>query len=534
MLPRWRSLAGRLNPLGIWNARVISAQRAIAEDMLDRFARAGEASFKGTVLVDGTWDHPNYWVRYSLLRRAVGLHSAHEIGLVGPYRVEECSRTFARLGIKRTVRIDALRGDYDRNRREALHLLSQTKTPDDILCWQLPYGFPAAFVYDGILKRQRSASVNLADPRLVDFVAEALGCLVAAEHVLKAHEFTLLALSHVINFQYAALAWLAALRGIPVILVYGEFGVVRFAKSHTAAEIYDLFKHPTNSELLNLAPSRLEALRQAGASYIAKRLAGRTSDISAIYAFQKRNLKTTRADLCKRFGWNPDLPIISVYVPTWFDYPHMFGSTHFRDFLDWFTATLNVAERVDGVNWLIKSHPCEEWYGGVSLRDIVSRTQYPHVQFVPESWSGSALVECTDGVVTYHGTAGIEYAGSGKPVLLADSGWYHDLGIALWPKSRNEYLEALARPWWRDLDLADTRRRAEVLAGWHFCRPAWQDGFLLEDDLLQAQIYKTLPELFERNGKAIDRELGIMRGWFCSTHKHYHSYKMSQAEEFSS
>ena len=38
------------------------------------------------------------------------------------------------------------------------------------------------------------------------------------------------------------------------------------------------------------------------------------------------------------------------------------------------------------------------------------------------------MIENADALVTYHGTSALEYASLGKPVMVADRGWYHDFG----------------------------------------------------------------------------------------------------------
>jgi hypothetical protein len=206
--------------------------------------------------------------------------------------------------------------------------------------------------------------------------------------------------------------------------------------------------------------------------------------------------------------------------------------SHFRDFLDWLEATVEVASENDAVNWLFRAHPCDEWYGGVTLRDLMPESPQRHVRLAEEDWNGSALMDSVDGLVTYHGTAGVEYAAAGKPVLLSDRGWYHDLGIAKWPKSRDEYLDALTRPWWKELDIEETTRRAQIFAGWYFGRPAWQGGFVLEDDTVQWPIYARVPRLFADNPEPLRREVDTIRAWFHSDSRHYHTFKMRQAEEF--
>ncbi|CAN0431753.1 unnamed protein product, partial [Phaeothamnion confervicola] len=79
-------------------AREYRRKRLATERYLDEFARASPARFDGTVLVDGTFMNPNYWARYALLRRALGLSAGREIGLMGPFSRDRARATFANFG----------------------------------------------------------------------------------------------------------------------------------------------------------------------------------------------------------------------------------------------------------------------------------------------------------------------------------------------------------------------------------------------------------------------------------------------------
>jgi Capsule polysaccharide biosynthesis protein len=527
-----RSLATRTDPRAMLQARRRRRQRAIVESMLATFAATRPSRSSETVLIDGTWDNPNYWVRESLLRAALGLRGGRETGLIGPYRRRECAATFGRLGIYDVLTFDPWGDDRRSAGDEARRWLKGIRGPDDIMQWRLPHDFPPAFLYDGILKRQRAACVDVRDSRLIDFVGEFFGTLRMAEQVLASRPFSLVVLSHVVNYQYAALAWLALRRGIPVVVLYGEFGLLRLVKLTAPAHLTDAANRPSRAEFDALTPARAEGLATAGRSYLERRLAGGTEELGAIMAYHTRTVRTSRAAICDRFRWDPSLPIVAVYASNWFDLPHTFGMASFRDFLDWLEATLAACTGNSRVNWLFKAHPCDAWYGGVTLADLMPREPAPNVRLVPDDWHGAALLEAVDGLVTYHGTAGIECAALGKPVLLADRGWYHDLGIARWPRSRDDYLQALATDWWKDLDLADTTRRAQIFAGWHFGRPRWQDPFVLEDDPIQDPIYERLPTLWGAAEVAIAREVDTISSWFASGHRHYHTFKMSLADDY--
>jgi hypothetical protein len=236
--------------------------------------------------------------------------------------------------------------------------------------------------------------------------------------------------------------------------------------------------------------------------------------------------------MARHFGWDPGRPIVAVYTSNWFDYPHFVGMSNFRDFLDWLGATLAAAREVEDVNWLFKGHPADAFYGGITLSDLMPASVAPHVRLAPPEWSGADVRTHVDALVTYHGTAGVEFGAIGKPVLLADRGWYHDCGFALWSRSRQEYLAALRRPWWQELDLERTRRNGRIFAGWSFASPAQQDGLFLSDDSGQWRNYAAVPALLDDNRETIEPEMMMIRRWFLATAPHYHTFKMGQVDSY--
>jgi hypothetical protein len=500
--------------------------RAEAEMLFDRIGRSGEASFAGTVLVDGSWDNPNFWLRYALLRSALGLSQGREVGLLGPFSRRMATGTFGRFGIETIGDATASPLPQGDTLWSARRLLAATAEPGDILRWQLPNGLPAAIVFDGILKRQRSATVDLHDPDLSAIVAEALQAAAAASALFDRYRPSLIVLSHAINFGCGALAWEAARRGTPAVVAYGNYGVPRFWRIATGDDLIDCVGAPSGAEIDALSAEAAARLAERGERYFAARLTGRTDDIGARYAYQRAAGTISRAELCRHFGWDPGKRIIAVYASNWFDFPHGCGMTQFTDFLDWLNATLAVSAETDGVNWLFKAHPCDEWYGGVTLSDLMAAAPKPHIGLAPVQWNGAAVMAAVDGVVTVLGTAGLEYAALGKPALIADRGWYHDAGFVLWPRSRGEYLAALRGPWWERLDPAEQRRRANIFAGWYFVPPDWQAGLVLGDDSEQARLYGGYPALLATNAEVLQREIASISRWWRAPHRHYHVWKI--------
>lgn len=514
------------------DAALLALRRRRVDARLGVLCRPAGPPVARTVLVDGVWDNPNHWLRYALLRAALGLAGAREVGVTGRFNAEPVSRTFGRFGIREVISYPQLADGRKQSRSAAQDMVGRLRAAEQILRWDLPHGLPADFVYDGILKRQRAAVVDVRHPSLVDHVAEALDSLRAAERLLDRQPLDLVVVSHQCNFFHGALVWLCLLRAIPVLMLAGAGGTVRITRLERPRSIYDLEDAPERDEILSLPGARAHALGQVGLEHLKRRLGGQTDDLGAAYAYSSDGAAVTRQELAATFGWDPRSRIIGVYASNWFDYPHGAGMSRFRDFHDWLVATLEAARDARGVCWLFKGHPCDEWYGGVTLAELMPPlASHPHVRLASRIWSGSSLLACLDGLVTCHGTAGVEFAALGGPVLLADRGWYHEIGFAKLPASRAEYLAALRQDWWSDLDLRETTRLARIFAAFRFCRPA-DRPLQLEEDAKGNELYRTLPLLLRDQRRAIEDEVAQIREWFRSGQRGHHTLKMLRASEW--
>jgi len=528
--PCWKDrvagLSARLSPSHWLAAQHLQRKRDRVDRLLAKLSVAQNEHFQGTVFVDTTWDNPNYWARYALLRRALGLSAGREIGIVGLSRKKFCRRTWSHFKPSAILDRDAYLPPLKSRRSAAKALLAQAQNAEDILKWDLPMGFPSDIFYDALLKLQRLAQVDLRDPRLEDWVAEGLCYLDAAQRLFEEETPQLYVASHVNHYRYASLVWAALLKKIPVILLYGDFGVLRFAKINHTTEIYDWVNRPRPADLAGLTPQKKARLIQIGSNYLEQRWGGKTDDIGSVYAYQQSKNHEDHHSLCRRFGWDINKPIVGVYAGNSFDYPHGYGMRNFTDFQDWIQTTLKTAIANPQVQWVFRAHPCDDWYRGVTLADLMAQDPAPHVRLAPKGIHGRAFLKCLDGVVTVHGTIGIEAAASGKPVLLADRGWYDDAGFAQCPETRQDYLDRLSQPWWENNDLENAATNAQCFAGFFFGHPDWQTQLKLADDSAQDAIYDDIPRLFQSAGAALDEEISLLRKWHDNDHRFYHIYKM--------
>lgn len=516
---------------------VNSTRRLAGLAKLNAFSRGHDTSALPAarkVLIDGNWDNANYWIRYAIVRRALALDGAEEIGLLGHYSRKRISMAFARFGISRTIDFRvASRSEPYLDRARAL--LRGTESVDELMQLPLPFEFPSEVFFDGVLKRQRRASVDIADPTLPEYLAEAMAWLEAADELMVNGSFELVILSHALDYTYGAIAWAAIRHRIPVLTLYGDFGHAKFFRLREPADLFMYPERPSIDELADMPGTIAADLRRLGAQQLAARLGGRTTDVGAIYAYQRRQRAVTRDELAKQLCWDPAKPTIGIYNSNWFDYPHSSGLQSFRDFLDWIGETLEVAKARPDVNWLLKAHPCDDWYdkiNGQRLEDLVAEINLPHIRLADKSWNGLDLMRAMDGIVTCHGTIGIEATSQLIPVMVPYTGWYGHAGFVSCADDREDYLSRLQTAWWEGGDKVANREKAELFAGWAFCVPDWHEDCVYFDDSRQDEIYAGLDEFLKANHRAMVREAEEVAAWFVDGHPYYHIFSMKRAKSF--
>jgi len=456
------------------------------------------------------------------------------VGLLGEDNAGKVERTFRRLKVQKTVHFSEFLVSSEQVRDEARKLVAKAKCPEDILDWELPFGFPAGHIYDAIQAKQKKAIADLGHGRFEGYVVEALRSLYAADVLLYSQNFKLIIVSHPTGWVCGGLLWRAAQLGIPVVVVNPGMvaGLTHISRVTTPMDIYNYENSPTRDELDELSPKKAEALRTIGEYYLERRFSKGTHNLPEIYAFHQRDTMIDREGIAASFGWDSSKPIVAVYCSCWFDFQHSVGMTQFRDYLEWTKATVNVAREVCDVNWLIKGHPADEWYKGDTVEAFFDSKIAPHVRLAPNDWNGLSVMRSVDGIVSIHGTVGIEGPALGTPVMVADRGWYHDLGFVKWTKNREEYLEALRHPWWREINMPTATSRAQIFAGMFYCAPDWQNRFMFEDEHRKYDLYHNLSDIIKNNPGAVSREVAEMRDWYVDGHKKYHIFKMLRASGY--
>ncbi|KZB70937.1 hypothetical protein AUQ43_08805 [Thalassospira sp. MCCC 1A01148] len=484
------------------------------------------------VFVDGSFANPLFWVRYALVRKAMGWDGSNEVLLLADYQQEVQKDSAANLGLQCSY--DLLKNaDIREVSYWTQSILQQLKSGVPVLNVDLPYDIPARMFYDYLLKKQTAAFVDISHPNIGAHIHDYVGYLVGAKKAFDVYEPEFVLSSHP-DTICISFVWQALQRGVRVIVADSDFNTMRLWDVSNSVDVFDYGDRPSREDMDSVDEQRQQYLSKIGEAYLEKRFSGETDDIGAAFAYSERTKKVDRREICQTFGWDGQKPIVGIYASNWFDYPHTYGMSHFRDFHDWIMEVVKQAKAHPEFNWIFKAHPCDAWYGGVTLSDILGEIDLENTGIAHETWSGKSMIESVDGIVTYHGTIGVEASMLGVPVLVADRGWYHDWQFVVSSQSREDFLAKLGTDWWREFDIASATKRAKIFGGVFWGRPLWQKEFLLPDDAHGLENYEKLAVILETQVEALEAEAREIRQWVHSKYPHYHAWKMLNATQYTS
>ncbi len=114
---------------------------------------------------------------------------------------------------------------------------------------------------------------------------------------------------------------------------------------------------------------------------------------------------------------------------------------------DWYSQTIKKISKIDKVNWLIKPHPYEYKFPGVTARDIFEKIKKnkKNVQFINEGLHIHEIYKFIDLVITGNGSAGFQYTSLGIPTITTSDTKYSNFNFTLSPRNQNEYFSLLKK-----------------------------------------------------------------------------------------
>ena len=181
-----------------------------------------------------------------------------------------------------------------------------------------------------------------------------------------------------------------------------------------------------------------------------------------------------RETLRRKIGLRTGKPVFCVFTHVNWDACFDMSSMIYPNANVW---TLETIRRLIGnteADWIIRIHPGELTDGSVLSTGDIIKAEFPRLpDHVKVLWADSdinsyGLYQLIDGGITIFGTAGVELAAMGKPVILAGQAHYGNKGFTIDTDSPAEYCAALDRVASIAALNADQTALARRYAYWYF------------------------------------------------------------------
>ncbi len=144
---------------------------------------------------------------------------------------------------------------------------------------------------------------------------------------------------------------------------------------------------------------------------------------------------------------------VPVFTNVVFDTSQSHANVVFEQMFDWLDSILDLIKAHPQTLFVIRAHPDELRVGKESRETVAqwvstnSVERLPNVIFVPSDKyiSSYDLIRIAKFVMVYNSTVGLEASIMGKPVLCAGQARYTLIPTVFFPRTKNEYLETLAK-----------------------------------------------------------------------------------------
>jgi hypothetical protein len=498
--------------------------RPSADRAIGAIARNVQADGDGAILFEALWDHPHHWLRAAMFRVAAA--PVFGPGLVG-LREEDARRRA--VDSLRALPLNAEevvpRAVPERYVRAAQDLMNGARTPADLLDLTLPFGYPTHYLCDGIIKQEMVGQIDCAAPGTLRHIARALYYLDFYQEVFARHVIRAAVLSHPTNTRYSTLAWVALLRGIPVFILNYVNHHITLRKLWQPKDMLGCpNEYPEPALRDRLSNEQRKRLVTVGRKYLNLMHKGEESQFAMVGVYgDGRPHFPDRNAFAAAAGADPAKPNVMIMTNCWPDFPHNQGRAWYTDYVDWFMCAMNAIRHIDRFNWYLKPHPAEGMYGDrVSLRQLTGPTLPNGVFYWPGRANGVDAMAYMDCTVTAVGTAGIEYAASGRRVLAGGPAPYAGWGFVNVASDRQAFVDMLkVAP---DLPAPGTRQMedAAIYAALSLADPDEGEGRLfLPYGLLSYRLWPGLTGFIKRNATTIRNEIGLIRAWLGSDYASY-------------
>ncbi len=165
--------------------------------------------------------------------------------------------------------------------------------------------------------------------------------------------------------------------------------------------------------------------------------------------FEKENSlfnNYTKIDLCKKFNWDINKPIVGIFASDMTDGVFKFDWKIFKDNWTGFLITMKTIKEIKNINWLIKAHPndIKTKITTETERHVIDLSkEFKNIKLFPKNFGNSPLPKIISAAITMSGSVGYEYPSLGIPSIVCAGTIYAGNGFTHETQNIKDYKEIL-------------------------------------------------------------------------------------------
>jgi len=339
---------------------------------------------------------------------------------------------------------------------KSIGLINYTRKTDDLLKLKYQNVDVGIAAYDHHIRFTGIGSSDLINTKMVYFLSKALMVQDFSENLFKSNSFKEVIQSEQ-QFIPSQIIFQNAL--INNCKVFARIGVA----NKISVMIYDNYKdrykdrNCFSKEILNFVHKNFDKNKSNKIKhYMTERFKGNPKysidhgifeDKLKIFGEENNLINNyTKDELCKKFNWDINKPIVTIFASDMTDGVFKFDWKIFKDNWTGFLETIKIINKIKNINWIIKSHPND-----IKTRIITDTEKevlnlskkYNNIRLFPKNFGRGPLPKIISAAITMSGSVGFEYPSLGIPSIVCAGSIYAGNGFTHEAHTINDYREML-------------------------------------------------------------------------------------------
>lgn len=315
---------------------------------------------------------------------------------------------------------------------DSYKIILNIKSPEDIERVEYKGILIGDLIYDTYIRMMPGKYRPERNFNLFKYILFAIMNYKQVSKVFDAHDVEYLVVADKCYLNHGILYRVAVQRGIHTLLPVKELKLIN--KNNIYSHIY----HPEISlEEMSNELDKVD-LDYEVETYFKARFSGDIEQVDVLSSY-KNKIMYSKKSLEELLSLNPKKKNVIIMPHAFSDFPHI-AKGLYSDYYVWLVTLLKIIRSVDNVNWLIKPHPTSYMFNenGV-VENLLDELEVNNVKLIPSDMNTASVKDFADVVLTVRGTAGLEFATFGIPVVTAGEGCYSGYGIDISPLSVSDY-----------------------------------------------------------------------------------------------